>query len=98
MIDGQPELPGTQMILREVSTLRVNVSGIWRYRPDLALRSSVKQGETIGTISNLFGEVLETVTAPHDGALIFLRSFPTIQAGDWAVRFAKTLEPAGKLK
>ncbi len=98
MIDGQPELPETQEILREVSTLRVNVSGIWRYRPDLTLRSSVKQGETLGTVSNLFGEVLETVTAPHDGALVFLRSFPTIHAGDWAVRFAKILEPVGNLK
>lgn len=98
MIDGQPELPGSQVILRDRSMLRVGVSGLWRHRPDLAPRSSVKQGETIGTVSNLFGEVLETVTAPHEGAFTMLRSFPPIQVGDWVAFLAKTFEPAGKLK
>ncbi len=93
MIDGEPERPKTQMIMRDISTLRVSVSGLWHHRPDLAPESFVKKGETVGTVSNLFGDVLETITAPHDGMLTMLRSFPTIPAGNWVAFLGQTVEP-----
>ncbi len=96
MIDGEPEIPATQVILRDRSMLRVRTSGLWRHRSDLAPRSWVKAGETIGTVSDLFGDVLETVTAPHDGVLNMLRSFPPIQCGDWVAFLWRSMEPAAR--
>jgi uncharacterized protein len=40
----------------------------------------VSQGATLGTVKNLFGDVLEDVIAPEDGVVLFLTSSPAVNA------------------
>ncbi len=82
MIPGTPDLPKERIIAPgsfEFSTK----GGLFRTKKQL--RDRVKKGELIATISDLFGEVVEEVKAPHDGIIVSQRTFPTIHAGEWTV-------------
>jgi len=65
------------------------------FRTKKQLRDLVKKGEVIATISELFGDVVEEIRAPHDGIIVSQRTFGTIHAGEWTV-FVGTyaVEPA----
>lgn len=48
------------------------------FKPLVQLGNQIKAGTTIGTISNLFGQVIETVIAGIDGQILFLVVSPAI--------------------
>ncbi|HNS52744.1 MAG TPA: succinylglutamate desuccinylase/aspartoacylase family protein [Anaerolineae bacterium] len=52
----------------------------------------VREGENLGTIINLWGEPMESVTAPHDGLVVSTRTFPSIRPGEWTTFVGKILE------
>jgi uncharacterized protein len=89
MLEGSPSVPARRIHVTDRSTLRVNTSGIWRRNPDLSIPTTVRAGDEIGTIADVFRDTLETVTAPHDGFLYVFRSMPRIQAGDWVAFLGK---------
>jgi hypothetical protein len=92
MIPGAPELPKERIIAPGSFDFSTK-GGLFRTRKHL--RDLVKQGEVIATISDLFGEVVEEVRAPHDGIIVSQRTFGTIHGGEWTV-FVGTyaVEPA----
>ncbi len=51
------------------------------FYPHVAAGDFVKKGETIGTVGSLFGDTLETVTAPAGGCILFLTINPAVKAG-----------------
>ncbi len=51
------------------------------FYPRGAAGDLVRQGEEIGTIGSLFGDTLETVTAPVTGRILFLTINPAVAAG-----------------
>ena len=55
-------------------------AGIFRAQVDLL--QEVERGDTIGTVNDLFGQSLETVTADRRGFVILLRRTPTVSVGD----------------
>jgi uncharacterized protein len=46
--------------------------------------ASVREGETLGTIINPFGDTLEELHAPHDGTVWMRRTCPATRAGEVA--------------
>ncbi len=50
------------------------------FYPSVAVGDDVRAGQQIGTIGSLFGETLETLTAPVDGRVLFLTINPSVQA------------------
>ncbi|MBW2148357.1 MAG: succinylglutamate desuccinylase/aspartoacylase family protein [Deltaproteobacteria bacterium] len=82
MIHGEPELPKERIIAP--GTFGFSTKG-GLFRTTKQLRDLVKKGEVIGTISDLFGEIVEEIKAPHDGIIVSQRTFPTIHAGEWTV-------------
>lgn len=52
----------------------------------------VRKGETLGVITDVFGNVVEELKAPYDGVVIGFWSVPVIRPGDWWYLFAKVLD------
>ncbi len=49
----------------------------------------VKAGDIIGTISDVFGKVLETIRAPNEGMVLISRTIPSINIGEWICAIMK---------
>ncbi|HZR78180.1 MAG TPA: succinylglutamate desuccinylase/aspartoacylase family protein, partial [Chthoniobacterales bacterium] len=50
--------------------------GVWY--PKIAAGDQVKKGEEIGHVGDLFGDVLEKITSPVDGVVLFLTINPSV--------------------
>jgi predicted deacylase len=61
--------------------------GVWRRKVEAGQR--VKKGETIGKVCNLVGESLQTVLAPYNGVVSFLRVHYSVSSGDTLLWLAK---------
>ena len=78
-------LPGEAVLadaVVEPVTYRFNAGhgGIWHGFADLGSR--VRKGDRIGEVTDLFGNVLETVNAPEGGKVTFLRTFYSVNMGE----------------
>lgn len=81
MVDGEPEgLPASYEI-SEGFYRHGNTGGF--LRPRVRLGSEVKEGQLLGTIVDLHGNVLEELSAPMEGRVLGLRTLPRISPGDW---------------
>jgi predicted deacylase len=60
------------------SGLRTPTAGWWQPAVDVGKR--VEAGDRLGTVLDGFGDVLEVITAPEAGVLLFLTSSPAVQA------------------
>jgi len=92
MTPGIPDLPEERIIAPGSFDFSTK-GGLFRTKKQL--RDLVKKGELLATISDLFGDVVEEIRAPHDGIIVSQRTFGTIHAGEWTV-FVGTyaVEPA----
>jgi len=66
--------------------LLANASGLF-VGADVPLREMIKKGTVLGHIYNLYGDVLETLTAPTDGQVFGLRYRPSVIEGEWCCFF-----------
>jgi len=80
ILKGEPQTPPEQKIMRRNFKLKCNRGGIFlsKKKPgDL-----VRAGESLGKIMDLFGNVVEIITAPFDGVISSLYDLPPVNAGD----------------
>ena len=89
MIQGTPQLPERWMIVRG-TYLHSGAGGI--FHPRAHLKQMVRQGDRLGVITDLFGEIVETVEAPYDGIICSIRTFPSIRPGEWTVFVGELVE------
>jgi predicted deacylase len=73
-------------IFREAIYLEAERSGLWY--PAVKKDQPVRQGQLLGTLENLFGDVLETVYAEHDGHVLYLNCGLAIPKGELLVAYA----------
>ena len=72
--DGPPPRP-----LQRFRWLRCEYAGWWE--PAQPAGATVTEGQILGTVSTVDGsEILETITAPSDGVLMFVTSSPAVAA------------------
>lgn len=89
MIEGTPQLPSKPVVFQG-GFIHTRRGGFWKQA--VGLRERVKQGQTLGTVTDLFGEVVETITASFDGIVCSKRTFPVVQPGDWTVQIGTIVE------
>jgi predicted deacylase len=62
-------------------------TGIFVGNPDLPFETPIAQGTALGSIYNLYGDVVAELTAPKDGVVFGLRSRPSVLEGQWCCFF-----------
>ena len=64
------------IILTKFEWVYTKNAGMWY--PEVAPGAEVKSGEEIGRVGDLFGDVLEKITSPVDGVVLFLTINPSV--------------------
>ena len=79
MLEGEPTRPAVAPIeVDRFTWLRSPAEGMWY--PAVSVGETVREGQTIGRIGDLFGDTLAEIAAPHDGAVLFITSSPAMPA------------------
>ena len=89
MLEGKPELPSSYTVVEESWMYSKNGGFL---RPEVKLRDRVSKGDTLGRIMNIHGKEAERVAALHDGIVIGIRTFPSLNAGDWTFFVGKVVQ------
>lgn len=77
MLDDQPAIePGEQVLIGTFSWLRCERAGWWQ--SEVEVGDHVAGGQRLGAILDLFGDEQQTVTAPHEGVVMFLTTSPAV--------------------
>jgi predicted deacylase len=76
MLPGDPE-PRKVEQLTEHLFVHGTHGGWWESRVSTGAR--VREGETVGVVKDLFGDVIETPVAPKDGVILWQTTSPSIQ-------------------
>lgn len=92
MLEGEPDLPSSWTM----------IEGGWIYskhggflRPRVKLNQKVSKNHILGEILNIDGSKVEDIKAPHDGIVYGIRTFPSLNPGEWTFfvgKFLKTIE------
>jgi predicted deacylase len=82
VIEGEPKLV-EPVISTGSFRLKAVEGGIWR--PAVTPYQSVKTGDVLGVVTDLFGEVRQTVSAPCDGVVGMMRCFYSVNCGELLV-------------
>lgn len=83
MLPGEPEAGPTQLVGTDSWWPRPSRGGWWRQVVELG--QVVEEGELLGHVRNLFGEVAEEVRAPFRSVIFDVRNSATIMTGEWTV-------------
>ena len=84
MLAGAPERIGRQMVIRTMTVIRVTRGGVLRL--SVRLNDEVAKGQTVATVTDVFGDVVEEVTAPHAGPVVRVTTFPSVSTGERVVQ------------
>ena len=82
MVDGAPEPPAQSYVMREFVGLRARHGGLLLTHATLG--DLVKAGDRLCTIVNIYGDEVETVTAPADGVFVRATTLSTVSRGERA--------------
>ena len=63
-------------VLTKFEWLYTKSTGVWY--PKVAPGDSVREGEQIGTVGDLFGDTLEEIVSPVNGVVLFLTINPSV--------------------
>jgi predicted deacylase len=80
MIDSQPELPAQTHVIRSFLGLRARRGGLLTTVPSLG--SAVRAGDVLCRITGVFGDLVETITAPQEGFLVRTTTMATVSQGE----------------
>ena len=89
MLAGAPQLPQRWTVV--AGTYMQSAAGGCFYATAQA-GDRVRQGDTLGMIVDVWGEVLEAAQAPCDGIVVSTRTSPTIRPGGWTTFVGRILE------
>jgi predicted deacylase len=77
MLEGTPRPPDRLIEIERNTWLYAPAEGMWY--PSVQVGETVREGQTLGVIRNLFGDHLADVTAPHDGHVLFVTTSPAMR-------------------
>lgn len=87
MLEGKPEIPPTAQVYNTYA-LYAKRGGF--FISHVRAGDLIKQGQKIGVIKDLFGEILEELFAPTDGIVDMIFS-PSIYEGDYLIGIGKNI-------
>jgi predicted deacylase len=91
MLPGDPAPPAGAHEVDRFVWLRSKAEGWWE--PVVRAGGRVAAGDELGTMRTLHGEVVERVTAPEDGVVLFLTSSPAVAADGLLLGLGAGLRP-----
>jgi predicted deacylase len=80
MIDGETQDFGRKIAIGSMTNVRSHRGGL--LQRFARLNDDLKRGQLVATITDLFGEVVEELRAPHDGPVVRITTFPAVSAGE----------------
>jgi predicted deacylase len=80
MLEGKPKMKTGVPFNPEQAKFRANHGGLWIQKA--AAGERVKEGQILGEVVDLFGDTLQTVTAPFDGVTNNSRTSAVANSGD----------------
>ena len=75
---------GRKLVITDMTPVRAHRGGLMHLR--VQLNEDVVKGQVVATITNLFGEVVEEITAPFEGPIVRIATFPIVSAGERVVQ------------
>jgi predicted deacylase len=89
MIEGKVPKNEEQFIYKS-ARVRSNYDGL--FWPKVKFGATVKQGQVLGEVKDLYGDVLETLYAPSDGTIYMWMHNPYFEAGESVISIASKRE------
>jgi predicted deacylase len=86
MIEGQAQYAPAWHQGYQIALL-APASGIFVGAADLPFETPIAQGTPLGSIYNLYGDVVAELKAPRDGVVFGLRARPSVLEGQWCCFF-----------
>jgi predicted deacylase len=90
LVEGRPAPPRRRRRVVRGSYVPASVGGL--FQPAVRLGDEVKRGQRVATIRDVFGDVVEEITAPVDGLVCSYRTIPPIMPGDQTVLVGEVVE------
>jgi len=81
--DGGAEL-GRRLVISSMTIVRAHRGGLLERKVEL--NDEVRKGQLLATVSDLFGEPVEQIRAPHAGPVVRITTFPVVSAGERVVQ------------
>lgn len=89
MIAGKPSIPEKQVVVDGFLTLLSNRGGIVEYRAQLY--DVLEKGAPVADVTDPFGEVLETITAPEESVMWSKALRPMVATGECVATLGKNV-------
>ncbi len=87
MLEGKAEYCD-RWNLGHQETVLAPETGVWVGERGLEFLSPMREGESLGTLYSLHGEVLASIKTPCDGMVAGIRSRPQVMEGEWICFYA----------
>jgi predicted deacylase len=84
MLPGEVELFGRREVIRTMTVIRSTRAGLLRLC--VGLQDAVVKGQTVATITDVFGDLIEEIVAPHAGPVVRITTFPTVPSNERVVQ------------
>ena len=89
MLPGRPRIPERQIVVDEFTSLLSNRGGFIEYDADLYAR--LQAGDPVARVTDPFGNLLETLYAPHEAILWSKSLYPMVAAGETVATLGKNI-------
>jgi predicted deacylase len=89
MIEGQPDKPKRRIVFNGDLWAQVGAGGF--FRPHVEAGQRIVRGGLIATVHDVYGHVLEKITAPSDGFICLINKKRSVRIGDFAYIFGDVI-------
>lgn len=80
MLEGPIEELATTRVIESMTALRTSRGGLLHVHAEHG--TDLAEGDLIATVTNRYGDVVETIEAPHGGPFMRITTFATVAAGE----------------
>lgn len=80
MLPGKVKSVGHKLVIKDQFVIRANRAGLLDRQ--CRLNQTVKKGQVLAVVRNMFGEVVEEVRSPRAGRVVRVATFPIVSAGE----------------
>jgi predicted deacylase len=84
MVPGAPEDFGRRYVMRTMTVIRSSRGGLLSLR--VGLNDEVKADQVVATVTDVFGDMVEEIRAPHAGPVVRITTFPIVSSSERVVQ------------